>query len=562
MTAINFPDSPTVNDLFTVNDRTWKWSGSAWNTVEELIVGPTGPTGPTGASGANGADSTVTGPTGDTGPTGPTGASGLSITGPTGPTGATGANSTVTGPTGPTGASVTGPTGPQGVAGPQGAQGIQGPTGPAGQGVPTGGTDGQILTKTSSTDYATAWENLPESAAVVSSATPPTNTNAIWFNTENGNTYVYYDDFWTSIAGSSGAPIISDTAPSDPVLGTQWFNSSTGKSYLYYSDAWVEIDSNGTATASTGNVIINGGFDIWQRGTSFSYTTPTIPYTADRWNITNAGGSGTPAFTVSRQSGSGSPAQYCMRFQRNSGSTATTFGYLAYNVESVDSIPLAGKPVTFSFYARAGANFSPSSSLLNFRLVTGTGTDQNLNNTGFAGQVNTNSTATLTTSWQRYTLTITAPSNTTQFAVQLWSQFTGTAGANDWYEITGVQLEAGAVATPFRRNAPSIQAELAACQRYYQQDPTVYLMHGTTGGFNNSYMSTVPFVVEMRATPTLTVYSGANFGGTAGTVAAYPPGGEQVVIYEALSAKHFNLTRAGVTTYTLFVFTWKASAEL
>ena len=130
MTAINFPDSPTVNDLFTVNDRTWKWSGSAWNTVEELVIGPTGPTGPPGDTGANGADSTVTGPTGDTGPTGPTGATG--DTGPTGATGATGAASTVTGPTGPTGASVTGPTGPQGVEGPQGAQGIQGPTGPTG----------------------------------------------------------------------------------------------------------------------------------------------------------------------------------------------------------------------------------------------------------------------------------------------------------------------------------------------------------------------------------------------------------------------------------------------
>jgi hypothetical protein len=158
-----------------------------------------------------------------------------------------------------------------------------------------------------------------------------------------------------------------------------------------------------------------------------------------------------------------------MRFQRNSGSTATTFGYLAYNVESVDWIPLAGRPVTFSFHARAGANFSPSSSVLNFRLATGTGTDQNLNNTGFTGQVNTDSTATLTTSWQRYTTTITAPSSTTQFGVQFWSQFTGTAGANDWYEITGVQLESGTVATPFKRNAPSIAAELAACQRYYQR---------------------------------------------------------------------------------------------
>ena len=240
--AINFPNSPTVNDLFTVNDRTWKWTGSTWITVEEIVVGPTGPTGAVGATGPTGAASTVTGPTGDTGPTGPTGPS---VTGPTG------AASTVTGPTGatgatgPTGASVTGPTGPQGASGPQGAQGVQGPTGPTGQGLPTGGTAGQVLTKTSGTDYASIWDNIPESAAVISSATPPTNTSAIWFNTENGTTYIYYDSFWTSVSGDSGAPIISDTAPSSPVVGMQWFNSSTGKSYLYYSGAWVEMDSNG-----------------------------------------------------------------------------------------------------------------------------------------------------------------------------------------------------------------------------------------------------------------------------------------------------------------------------
>ena len=30
MTAINFPDSPTVGDLFTVGNVTWKWSGTVW----------------------------------------------------------------------------------------------------------------------------------------------------------------------------------------------------------------------------------------------------------------------------------------------------------------------------------------------------------------------------------------------------------------------------------------------------------------------------------------------------------------------------------------------------
>jgi len=48
--SINFPDSPSVNELFSVGDRTWEWSGTVWNTVEEVTVGPTGPTGPEGFS--------------------------------------------------------------------------------------------------------------------------------------------------------------------------------------------------------------------------------------------------------------------------------------------------------------------------------------------------------------------------------------------------------------------------------------------------------------------------------------------------------------------------------
>ena len=50
-----------------------------------------------------------------------------------------------------------GPQGVQGVQGIQGIQGVDGPPGPAGPGVPTGGTAGQMLTKTSGVDYATGW---------------------------------------------------------------------------------------------------------------------------------------------------------------------------------------------------------------------------------------------------------------------------------------------------------------------------------------------------------------------------------------------------------------------
>src|SRR6056300_1421923 len=35
--AINFPDSPSVNDTHTVGDRTWKWDGTVWS----IVVGTT-----------------------------------------------------------------------------------------------------------------------------------------------------------------------------------------------------------------------------------------------------------------------------------------------------------------------------------------------------------------------------------------------------------------------------------------------------------------------------------------------------------------------------------------
>lgn len=77
MAAINFPDFPEVDDIFTVGTRSWKWNGVAWQTLTTpLQIGPTGP---------QGEASTIEGPTGPQGPTGSQG-----IQGPTGPTGPTG----------------------------------------------------------------------------------------------------------------------------------------------------------------------------------------------------------------------------------------------------------------------------------------------------------------------------------------------------------------------------------------------------------------------------------------------------------------------------------------
>jgi hypothetical protein len=58
MTAIDFPNSPSVGDVHTVGLRSWVWTGNTWDTrTTQTIAGPTGPTGaggPTGPTGPGG----------------------------------------------------------------------------------------------------------------------------------------------------------------------------------------------------------------------------------------------------------------------------------------------------------------------------------------------------------------------------------------------------------------------------------------------------------------------------------------------------------------------------
>jgi len=259
------------------------------------------------------------------------------------------------------------------------------------------------------------------------------------------------------------------------------------------------------------NFVINGGMDIWQRGTSFALTGYNV-YTADRWSCGNGSG-----ITISQVSSGLTGFQYAMRAQRNSGVGAVTSINLFNMFETKNSIPLAGQTISLSFWARAGANFSASGNALAAQLETGTGTDQNAWNgyyTGSAFPINV--TPTLTTSWQRFSYTATLASTTTQVGVFFYYVPTGTAGANDYFDITGVQLEIAPQATPFSRAGGSIGGELALCQRYYWQINANGVTAGTNEvigtGFN--YNSTTVFIipnrwpVTMRTAPSITAASG------------------------------------------------------
>jgi hypothetical protein len=283
-------------------------------------------------------------------------------------------------------------------------------------------------------------------------------------------------------------------------------------------------DTNGTlnlvnpATNASGqsNPVINSAFQVWQRGTSIAGSGSAYLYTADRWQT-----EASTSLTISRQATSDTTnlpfIQYCARVQRNSGSTATAAAILAQSFETTNSIPYAGKTVTFSFYARRGANFSGASNQLNAYLVTGTGTDQNVFVGGYTGAVNAIAqTPTLTTTWQRFSYSATLATNQTELGLQFFYTPSGTAGAADYYEVTGVQLDVGSTATPFRTYAATIQEELAACQRYYVRFGGASNYDGfARGNISSSTQAQlqIDLPVEMRIPATVIDYSNIAYVG-------------------------------------------------
>ena len=286
-----------------------------------------------------------------------------------------------------------------------------------------------------------------------------------------------------------------------------------------------------TAQTSNRNSIINGAFNVWQRTTSISVAaSQNNSYTADRWSLSTSANS---ASVVSRQ-GTGDTTNlpfipYCARVQRNSGQTGTAGIFFDQSIETLNSYPFIGKTVAISFYARKGANYSATSSQLVVQFIGGTGTDQNVG-TATGVTVIASSGATLTGTWQRFTATATIATTYTQLFLRTVFTPTGTAGANDYFEITGVQFEAGSVATPFESEDAGVT--LAKCQRYYfrLQPNAASRMLSTTGfnSFTTRGLVVIPFPVTLRTRPTAIEQSGTAtdykiaHGITATTLSAVP----------------------------------------
>ena len=295
------------------------------------------------------------------------------------------------------------------------------------------------------------------------------------------------------------------------------------------------------------NKIINGNFDIWQRGTS---TSTSNAYCADRFKSESSG----TTFTTSRQSFTlgqtdvPNEPTYYHRTVVTSVAGASNYCLIGQPIESVST--LANNTVTVSFWAKADASKNIAMEFLQ-NFGTGGSPSANVNTIGVT-------TCALTTTWTKFIIPVEIPSisgktigtnNNDYLAVYFWlnagSTFnarTNSLGqASGTYEFSQLQIEKGTVATPFEMRP--LATELNLCHRYcqYMAGMNIYATSGTFGSYSPDFYFPVSLYTNMRATPTFTRSSVSDSGVTVtigGNVGVFYVGFEMT---SAVSQSQFNL---------------------
>jgi hypothetical protein len=272
------------------------------------------------------------------------------------------------------------------------------------------------------------------------------------------------------------------------------------------------------------NLIINGAFDFWQRG-----TLKTSPgYLADRWTNDLNGGTviqSQQSFAVGDVLGSNNPRFYIN--QNVSGQTLSShFANFSQRIEGVRSY--AGQTITVLGWARRGGGSG------NMAVEA----DQNFGTGGSpSATVNAISptTVTLTESFAPFAAVMNIPSiagktigtnSNDSLDLNFWlsagSDFNGRTNSLGLQAILvhlwGIHIKLGTHTTDAVNlyKEPELSPEFARCQRYYE---LVGITATTTGQYNNS----LSYAVTKRAKPTLSVLAGSL---ASGTVLAMPQNGE------------------------------------
>jgi len=243
------------------------------------------------------------------------------------------------------------------------------------------------------------------------------------------------------------------------------------------------------------NLIINGGFDVWQRGTSFGSSSS---FSADRWYINS--GSATlsasqQAFLVGQTEVPYSPT-YFLRV----GIAGANTRQVLHKVEGLSRF--SGQTVTLSYWAKSNVAVTPDCRILG--LYDGSSTEL----------LNSVANVAIGTDWSKYTHTFNIKSFSGKTigpnsCLQLdWTFFDDSAYE---FDIANVQLEFSSVATDFEHR--SYGEELALCQRYYQVLVSGDDNYWASGHYYQTglFALTFSFPSTMRTTPTAGYTTGVNW---------------------------------------------------
>ena len=336
------------------------------------------------------------------------------------------------------------------------------------------------------------------------------------------------------------------------------------------------------------NRIINGDMRIDQRNEGAAITLAASGYSVDRW-FPQSTVSGT---TVTAQQSAVAPEGFTNSLLLNVPTGATASASQVYrlqhkiegfNVADLNYGSANAKPITVSFWVR-----SSITGIYCFGLRNGS------SNRGYATEYTISSANT----WEYKTITIAGDITGTWLVTNgaglqcLWDFGSGStwdqsadswAGTATWktsnqtnlggtsgatFYITGVQLEAGSVATPFERR--SYGQELALCQRYYQSTYDYLAGDTPASNVNAGCVNFTPtnasdffnfnYFLMMRAAPSVTTYR-KNGGATSQAQRADNGGTYINITTTTITAVGFDVTPATSDSRN-YRFHWVAETEL
>ncbi len=400
---------------------------------------------------------------------------------------------------------------------------------------------------------------------IVDNVLPILPANCVWMM-NSGRTAITAVTSFTGGSGSVTLPSVANKIAyftnTTGNLASSIFSTPTVDGFLGDS-----ITTNGAgvqqvATIPGKNRVVNGDMLVWQRGAgggaSFAVPASTTQYTADRWQLATGVNQ---ACTVSQSQIS--PSGYFATVQRNSGQTGITSIFFATTLTVDTCIGAAGKPLSLSFRAFKGANFSAASNIMTASVITGTGTDKSVLSNFTGATIILSDNITLTGSLTQYSATIPAiGSGVTQIAVVFYWIPVGTAGLNDSFNITDIQLEVSAFPTPFERL--SFQEVRSKCYPFYQKTFPYSTAPAQNVGVNTGeqiFISTVAganaqaspynnFIIPMRVAPN----AGSNI------ITQYSPGAASGEIYDETAAGGATATTAANISTRGFYNTFTGNA--